>query len=208
MSKRSGSSIVNGITTTFGTGERIATYEIADTQMPEGSTLGSPKSVLIIKATGAIEKFYSSDAGKVAIGSVVVHHWDERTGIPLPALPGKFVIHPDHQEHIFELFNGVKVREDIFVLSGKPEGTRVDPPVAYLTLEMTNDTEKEVRVATYVSAQLRGGTGYDVRTSYSEKHRALAVWNDRRRRFRPAFRLLGQAGELRNDDQCGKGERH
>lgn len=145
--------------------------------MPQGSTFGSPKSILVIKATGAIEKFYSSDAGKVAIGSVVVHHWDEQTGIPLAALPGKFIIHPDHQEHTFQLFNGVRVREDIFVLSGMPRGSRIDPPAAYLVLELTNDTDEDMRIATYVSALLRGGTNYDVRTSYSRKLSAFVAWN-------------------------------
>ena len=143
----------------IGTGERISTYEVSDTQMAAGSTFGSPKAVLVIKATGAIEKFYSSDAGKVAIGSVVIHHWDERTGVPLPALPGKFVIHPDHQEHLFTLFNGARVREDLFVLNGMPQGHRVDPPAAYYTVELTNETDEELYIGTYAAAQLRGDSG-------------------------------------------------
>ena len=55
-----------------GSGERVSTYEVPDDQMAAGSTFGSPKATLVIKATGAIEKFYSVDAGKTLVGSVVV----------------------------------------------------------------------------------------------------------------------------------------
>ncbi|MGH7755678.1 MAG: hypothetical protein ACREM8_05250, partial [Vulcanimicrobiaceae bacterium] len=100
----------------------ISSYRISDGHVAAGSTLGSPKAVVVIKATGAIEKFFSTDAGKLVIGTVLLHHWDERTGIPLPAQAGDFIIHPEHQEHRFDLSNGVSVAENIFVLSGKPAG--------------------------------------------------------------------------------------
>ena len=92
-----------------------------------------------IKPTGAIEKLWSVEAGANVSGTSVVHHWDESTGIPLSALPGEFVIHPDRQEHIFELANGVTVDETLFVLSGTPQGAdrhEVDPPAAYYCIEL------------------------------------------------------------------------
>jgi hypothetical protein len=163
---------------TRGSGERDATYEIADDQMAAGSTFGAPKCALVIKATGAIEKFYSIEVGRQLFGTVMLHHWDERTGIPLPRRAGKFTIHPHCQEHFFELPNGVSVRENIFVLSGKPAGNRVDPPAAYYVVEMTNESNETVELGTYASAQLRGDTGHDVRTTYSRKYRALIAWNE------------------------------
>lgn len=161
-----------------GSGERISTYEIPDDQMAAGSTLGAPKACLIIKATGAIEKFYSIDVGKTLIGTVVPHYWDERTGVPVTALPGDFIIHPDHQEHLFELSNGLTVREDIFVLSGTPKGHVVDPPVAYYVVELTNDTDEEISICSYMSAQLRGETTHDVCTAYNAQLRAFVAWNE------------------------------
>ena len=152
-------------------------YEIADDQMAAGSTLGGPKAVVTIKPTGAIEKFYSVDAGQTLIGTVVLHHWDERTGVPLAASPGRFILHPHHQEHVFTLNNGLSVHEDIFVLSGKPDGVRVDPPAAYYMLSLANETDEDIRVATYASAQLRGDTRHDVATAYSKRHRAFLAWN-------------------------------
>jgi hypothetical protein len=156
----------------------MSSYEVADDQMAAGSTLGAPRAVVVVKATGAIEKFYSIDAGQTLIGTVVLHHWDERTGIPLSPLPGRFVLHPHHQEHIFTLANGVRVREDIFVLSGKPDGARVDPPAAYYTVLLSNETDEDIQISTYASAQLRGATAHDVATAYSKRHRALLAWNE------------------------------
>jgi hypothetical protein len=160
-----------------GSGEHMSTYEVPDHQMAAGSTLGSPKAALIIKATGAIEKFYSIDAGKVLIGTVVLHHFDDRNGIALAAFPGDFIIHPEHQEHTFRLSNGVAVREDIFLLSGKPHGRRVDPPAGYYTVTLANDTGVEQIISTYAAALLRGETTHDVVTAYSKAHRALVAWN-------------------------------
>lgn len=165
------------ITHVSGTGERVSRYEISDRQMSAGSTFGSPKATMTIKATGAIEKFYSGDLGLEMIGTVLFNHWDERTGIPLSPLPGMFRIHPEHQEHIFRLANGLQVREKLFVLSGKPNGDRTDPPAGYYEVELYNDTEYAIEVGTYAFAQLRGNTPHGISSAYSKKHRAIVAWN-------------------------------
>lgn len=175
-----------------GSGERISTYEIADDQLPAGSTLGAPKAVVTIKSTGAIEKFYSIEAGVSLIGSVMLQHWDERSGIPLMGLPGQFVIHPARQEHVFELTNGVLVREQIFVLNGKPAGHRVDPPAAYYSVVLQNESSRRAQVGTYASAQLRGNTEHDVLTGYSRRNRAIVAWN---RSSPQTVRLFGSSVE-------------
>ena len=160
-----------------GSGERITHYEISDREMATGSTLGSPTATLLIKATGAVERFYSVSAGKIVFGTLVVHHWDERTEIALPSLPGTFIIHPEHQEHVFELANGLFVEEDIFVLSGPPNGDRVDPPAAYYKVTMRNGSDHDVRIGTYASLQMRGNMRHDVASSYNEDLNAFVVWN-------------------------------
>lgn len=165
------------VTRVSGTGERISHYEIADSQMAAGSTLGSPKAIMIIKATGAIEKFYSSDIGLEMIGTVLLNHWDDRTGIPLAPLPGTFRIHPEHQEHIFRLSNGIRVHERLFVLSGQPKGKTIDPPAGYYDIELYNDTQEKAEISTYAFAQLRGNTASGIATAYSKKQRAIVAWN-------------------------------
>jgi len=146
--------------------------------MSAGSTLGGPKATMWIKPTGAIEKFWSIEAGALMFETLVLHHWDERTGIPLTPMPGQFIIHPDHQEHLFELANGLTVHEDLFVLNGMPEGDdkrTVDPPAAYYMVELSNDSDKELCVGTFASLQLRGSYAGTVGVQYSPRHNAFVV---------------------------------
>lgn len=131
-----------------------------------------------IKPTGAIEKFWSIEAGALMFETLVLHHWDVRTGIPLTPLQGQFIIHPDRQEHLFELVNGITVHEQLFVLNGPPQGEdkhSVDPPAAYYMLELSNDGEETQQIGTFASLQLRGSFGGEVRVRYSERHRGFVV---------------------------------
>lgn len=161
-----------------GAGNHGASYVVSDTEMSAGSTLGGPKCVCVVKATGAIEKVYSSDCGKTLIGTVVAHHWDRSTGIALTPLPGSFVIHPSHQEHEFPLSNGVGIRENIFVLSGKPNGNDVDPPAVYYEVELHNATAAPVQIETYAFALLRGDTAHDMCAAFDKRHNALVAFNE------------------------------
>ena len=105
----------------MGPSEQVALYRVPDDEMATGSTLGGPKVCVVIKATGAIEKVFSIDRGEALFGTLVLHHWDEQTGMSLaPLHPGTFTLHPEHQEHEFTLSNDVHVHEDIFVLNGGP----------------------------------------------------------------------------------------
>ncbi|HEV2260993.1 MAG TPA: hypothetical protein VGR69_01725 [Candidatus Rubrimentiphilum sp.] len=160
-----------------GTGERIAVYDVPDDQMAVGSTLGAPKITLIIKSTGAIEKIYSPDCGQTMIGTIVVHHWDADTGIALRGLSGKFYIHPDRQDHVFQLANGVEVRESIFALNSKPVGDEIDPPAAYYVCQLNNDTERTVTLASYAFAELKGSVGPDLEVRYDARRHAFVITN-------------------------------
>ena len=187
------------ITHVSGTGERISRYEISDRQMAAGSTFGSPKATMTIKATGAIEKFYSGDLGLEMFGTVLLGHWDEVTGIPLSPLPGQFLIHPEHQEHLFRLSNGVQVRERLFVLSGKPDEDKVDPPAGYYEVELYNDTAETVEIGTYAFAQLRGNSPHGIATAYSKKHHAIVAWNTKNPDL---VRIVGASCEPTSYEVC------
>lgn len=163
----------------FGQSERVAVYEIPDDQLAVGSTLGGPKAAVIIKATGALQTVYATDAGVAAFGSVVLRHYDDVTGMHLaPDGTGSFIIHPEHQEHVYSLPNGVRVHETVFVLSGKPgDGDTPDPPGVYLAVELHNRGEDTVHIQTYAFADLRGNTAHDVTAEYDKRHHALLAWN-------------------------------
>ena len=79
----------------LGASGRRGVYEVADDQLATGSTLGGPRLVLTIKATGAIDRVYSPDSGRTLLGTVVLRHYDERVGMPLvQETAGRFFIHP------------------------------------------------------------------------------------------------------------------
>ncbi len=186
----------------IGPSARVAIYTLPDNEMAVGSTLGGPRACMIIKATGAIEKVYSIETGETVFGALVLHHWDERTGMNLaPIHPGTFIIHPEHQEHRLTLANGVAVHEDLFVLSGDPgqelshqpdrrrpaigkrtsrdtgKNDGLDPPAVYYAVELRNDTAEEACIATYAFCELRGHTSHDVVTTYDKRTRAIIAWN-------------------------------
>lgn len=163
-----------------GTGERIARYVVPDHQMAVGSTLGGPKCALIVKATGAVEKIYSIEAGETVIGTVVLHHWDEQAGIPLAAMPGEFHLHPDRQDHHFELANGVSVRERIFVLCSKSPSEKAHPAAAYYVIQLVNPLDVDVVMSTYAFVELRGSqVPDDLNVKYDKRRNAFVVRNDR-----------------------------
>ncbi len=160
-----------------GSGERTGIYSVPDGQLAVGSTLGGPKACAMIKATGALEKVYAIDAGEELFGTLVLHHWDARTGIRLTPLPGVFTIHPSYQEHTFTLSNGIAVHETIFVLSGTPKGDDVDPPAVYYQVELRNDGSEEVQLDTYAFCELRGLMEHDVVATYDPQRHAFLAWN-------------------------------
>ncbi|MBV8067741.1 MAG: hypothetical protein JO113_07170, partial [Candidatus Eremiobacteraeota bacterium] len=89
-------------------------YVLNDEEMAQGSTIGAPRCCTVIKPAGSISKIFSPDAGFDFIGAVDVHHWDRRSKILLNKLHGEFHIHPERQDHVFTLDNGVRVHEQIF----------------------------------------------------------------------------------------------
>lgn len=170
-----------------GSGERISTYQIEDNQMAAGSTFGSPTGVIEIRANGAIDKFYSVDAGAVLISGMQVRFWDHRTGVTLDPLPGHYLIHPDRQEHVYELANGVAVRETIFILNGQATLEKADPPIAYFAIELSNPSTRDVSIDSIGAANIQGTTGSDVRVTYDTKLDAFVAFNTTTPEFSRAF---------------------
>jgi hypothetical protein len=170
-----------------GSGEKISVYEIDDTQMATGSTIGSPTAVVVLKANGAIEKFYSVAAGEVLASGLQLRFWDDRTGVTLDPQPGRFIIQPDRQDHQYALTNGLVVYESVLVLNGQPELERADPAIAYLDVTLTNPTDLAVTVASYAAVDLRGGTLNDLIVRYDERLHCFIAYNRSSKQFARAF---------------------
>ena len=150
-------------------------YRLTDRDLACGSTLGSPKMQLKLKATGAIEHMYSVDAGTSLLGAFVLKHWDERTGMKLDPLSGHFFLYPEHQEHRYMLTNGIYVFEDVFVYSPETQDGEPAAPLAYYLIEFTNDSEEEQRIATYAFARLTPDIEDQVDVRYDAGQRAFFV---------------------------------
>jgi len=161
----------------FGSGERIAAYEVDDTQLAVGSTLGGPKGAIVIKASGAIEKLYSGDLGVTLLAGISVQFWDGPTGAARTKVQGKFEIHTYFQEYAYRIDSGVTVRERVFVLSGVPRGDEVEPLTAYVEVEIRNDSDQTREFDSIVGALLRGNTERDVRARYDRSLHAVGAWN-------------------------------
>ena len=160
-----------------GSGERDSSYEVNDTEVAAGSTLGSPRGVIVIKANGAIEKFYSVDAGAALMQGVNVRYWDEQTGAPLQSLPGRFIFHPDRQEHVFELSNGLQVSEEIFMFNPILKRGENDDPLAYYSATIENTTARELTFSSLCAADMCASIDSDVSVRYDAKLRAFVAWN-------------------------------
>ncbi len=126
-------------------------YTVGEGHLAAGSTLGSPKAVAVVKATGALATLYSSEAGADAFGSVLVRHWDRRCGIELQARTGHFIMAPERQEHVVEHSRRLSSRERIFLLDAPPRGARrhdVGPPALYYEVSLRNAGEETAQVDT------------------------------------------------------------
>ncbi len=167
------------VAVSMGPSERIAQYEVPDDELAVGSTLGSPTAVCVIKANGALQKVYSTDLGAELFGGFVWRAYDDRSGMHLSRQKGgKFIIHPEHQEHRFTLAADIGAHEDVFVLSGMPGADgAVDPPGIYYAVTLTNNGAEAIRLAVYAFCDLRGKTAHDVVADYDKHLGALIAWN-------------------------------
>jgi Bacterial alpha-L-rhamnosidase 6 hairpin glycosidase domain len=154
-------------------------YVIRDREMAQGSTIGAPRCCMVIKPTGAIQKIYVPDVGADFFGAVEVHFWDRRSKIRLGHVQGEFHIHPERQDHVFTLENGIKVHEQLFPYNDRWKGDDADvpPPAVYYRVHLHNASKSRATFDLYAFAELRGNTGHDVAAEYSQALGGIVAWN-------------------------------
>ena len=153
-------------------------YVLRDEEMAQGSTIGAPRCCTVLKPTGSIQKIYSPDAGYDFIGAVEVHHWDRSSKVRLGRLEGEFHIHPERQDHIFTLDNGVRVHEQIFPYNDAWRSTdEIPPPAVYYRVHLTNAGGLPASFDTYGFCELRGNTEHDVVAQYDDALGGIVAWN-------------------------------
>jgi hypothetical protein len=167
-------------------------YVISDTEMAQGSTIGAPRCCVVIKPTGAIQKVYSPDAGFDFLGAVEIHHWDRHSKIRLAGRPGEFHIHPERQDHVYTLDNGVSVHEQIFAYNSDwTTAQTIPPPAVYYRFHFKNAGSSAVAFDSYGFCQLRGNTGNDVVAEYDGALGGIVAWNRESPTQLRLFAMLG-----------------
>jgi glycogen debranching enzyme len=176
-------------------GHRVTPYTLGAEKLSAGSTLGSPRGVLVLKATGAIEKFFSPEAGKDAFGSVVVRHWDAGSRAALRRRSSRVTIGPDREEHELEFAGGVAACERIFPHVEAPRSGDLHDagaPAAYYEVELRNEGDCAVDIATYAAIRLRGGFDSETSAHFDESLQAFIV---RSKELREMVRIAASSVE-------------
>ncbi len=180
-------------------------YVLDDDEMAQGSTIGAPRCCAVIRPSGAIAKIYCPDAGYDLLGAVEVRHWDRRSGVRLGKLHGEFHIHPERQDHIFTLDNGVRVHEEIFPYNCQWDApASIPPPAVYYRLHLTNTTEFPASFDTYGFCELRGNTKHDVVAEYDDALGGIVAWNASCPSQARLFAMLGNPDGWETNADRGK----
>jgi len=169
-------------------------YVVSDDQMAQGSTIGAPRCCTVIKPTGAISKIFCPDAGLDFLGALEVRYWERRSKIQLGQRQGQFHIHPERQDHIFTLDNGVHVHEQIFPYNCDWDSTEdIPPPAVYYRIRLNNTGDSAASFDAYGFCELRGNTEHDVVAEYDETLGGIVAWNSASPSQVRLFAMLGKA---------------
>ena len=180
-------------------------YQLPDDCVAAGASLGNSAIWLNIKSTGAIERIFSTEAGRclteaviiqyAGAGGQLVRHADRSA--PTSAEPGyvpvrqegtgEFIIEPAAQVHDFLLAGQLQVRETTFVPLASLDADGGDPPLVYQMVRIQNTSRflAEMRVTAFI--RLRGDTPRDIRCTFDDSMEALIAINESDDRFVRVF---------------------
>lgn len=171
--------------------EGIYVYQVPDSELPHGTSLGNAHGFATSKGTGALEGLFSIDLGLRVTGALVLNYFAEYTDLSQLAVEeehqagsgtlvrleqqgaGRFTLHPGYQRHTFTLTGDIQVEETFFL----PRTDGDDACVACQMVRLENTSEREVVLATIGSLHLPGDTAMDLRAEFSRAQNALIAWN-------------------------------
>ncbi|MBI3945219.1 MAG: hypothetical protein HY321_04820 [Armatimonadetes bacterium] len=169
----------------------LFTYELPDTELPHGSSLGNAHGFVTSKGTGAMEGLFSTDLGRRVTGALVLNYFAEYTDLSRlaveeehpagsgtlvrlePAGPGRFRLHPAYQRHLFTLVGGFDVEETLFL----PRTNGEDPCLAYQMARVTNHSARPTVVAVVACIHLPGDMVPDIVAEYRPGMSGFTAWN-------------------------------
>ncbi|HEX3458643.1 MAG TPA: hypothetical protein VHR97_11875 [Candidatus Baltobacteraceae bacterium] len=145
-------------------------YQIADGELPVGSTLGGNHLCVELLANGSIDAVHSIQSGSTIVRDVDVHHYDAVTGLRLTRRPGAFILEPESQSHRYSLGNGVEVEKLTFVFCGAAA-----PDACFVLLQARNEGSKAATVDSVLVARLKSSFEDQIEARWNESARALLV---------------------------------
>ncbi len=169
-------------------------YRLSDQQVGMGASLGNSAIWINTKSTGAIERVFSNALAQSLIGTLALRYGSQ--GLPFfgadstanqsagEAYVGlgedrfrrDFEIHPAYQRTSFSLADGIQVRETVFVPLSRQSDWN-DPSLAYIIVELKNDSPHTHQLRVIASARLRGSTNADIQARFDPSLNALVAWN-------------------------------
>lgn len=165
----------------------LPAYDVPETDLGPGASLGNGHVWVNLGTDGRVHTFFSVDVGEEVAGPLIVRYGSaetrvagegrafcERANVPLSAVrPGRFVLHPAYQKHVFDLPGGIAVEETVFVPRGEA-GMGGDEGVVYYLVELRNRSGQPRALSVYAFARFAGGRRTPViRGSYDRELSAL-----------------------------------
>ena len=162
--------------------------------MAAGASLGNDALFVSVKSTGAVERVFSTRAGRCLVGSIriqyaaaggpLVRHLHPRPDtasqgyVPLrQEAPGEFEIAPAYQRHRFVLPGPLHVGETVFVPLSSLDDDRGDPPLVYQMVAIENRSPHRASLRITAFARMRGDTPPDILVRHDSQIDALVATN-------------------------------
>ena len=166
----------------------LHTYEVEDTELGFGASLGNGHTWVETGSDGRIHSFFAADVGEEVAGAVMMRYGSAETRVtqcrgescelagkvPLEeAGSATFTFHPAWQVRSFDLPGGLRASETICVPKVAAE-TAGDQCAVYLRIELVNESDAVRQVSVSCQVRLAGRRRSPCITGeYDEKRRAL-----------------------------------
>ena len=183
-------------------GDSLPSFKISETNLGMGASLGNSALWILTKGTGSIERVFLNEVAQSLIGTIALHYGAPATPLGALGLPGDgepsdgetsrrytqlfgnvgervFEIHPAYQRTSYTK-GVVEVVTTSHVPLGAQRPGHEDPPLLYITVEMTNRDNLLHQLRVIGSAMLKGSTPSDVQTRYEPSANALVSHNKSR----------------------------
>lgn len=168
----------------------LPSYELLDSDLPMGMSLGNSALFVITRRNGIIERVFSTALGTSPFGTIGVlfalcggaqkaaatDYTDEPFVVLRPDdLTRRMELHPVYQRSRYTIAGSIAVSDTAFVPLNELPTNDSDPPFIYQIFEVSNTGARPYFVRATAFARLSGAMSADVRARYDEIAGALVI---------------------------------